>query len=307
MTLEASRRQFLQTLLGGAAGMSLTWPTYGQPRTPAPIVATKLTDRIAMFAGAGGNVGLVIGPGGLMMVDGGLANRAKELAQAIAKMNRRRVEVLFNTHYHGDHVGSNEYLGKDKLVILAHENVTTRLGQRIESTAFGRTLEPLSAVGLPTQTFTTGGKFAVGPEALEYTHVPVAHTDGDAYVFFPGANVLHTGDLLFIGRYPVVDFTVGGLLAGMAAALEKMDGVGDAKTQIIPGHGPLTTKDEMRASREMWGTINERLEAMAKQGRSVDEAVMEAPTKDFDAKMNVTNPEGFVRQAYGGVLAGQGR
>lgn len=141
MTLEANRREFLQTLFVGAAGMSLTWPAYGQPRPPAPIMATKLTDRIAIFAGAGGKVGLVIGPADLMMVDGGLANRAKELAQAIAMMNkRRRVEVLFNTHYHSDHVGSNEHLGKDKLQILAHENVKTRPGQRIESTALAARL-----------------------------------------------------------------------------------------------------------------------------------------------------------------------
>jgi glyoxylase-like metal-dependent hydrolase (beta-lactamase superfamily II) len=135
----------------------------------------------------------------------------------------------------------------------------------------------------------------------------LAHTDGDAFVFFPGPNILHTGDLLFIGRYPVVDFTVGGSLAGMAASLERMDRVGDAQTRIIPGHGPLASKADMRATREMWNTINQRLESAATQGRSIEEVLKEAPTKDFDAKLNVTNPEGFLRQAYGGVLAKQGR
>ena len=308
MSVHANRREFIQTLLGGAAGLSLTWPAFGQQGAPpAPIMATKLTDRIAMLSGAGGNVGLVIGPGGMLMVDGGLANRAADLAKAIAAISPNMVQVLFNTHYHGDHVGSNEYLGKNKVRIMGHENVKKRLGQRIESKAFGRTLEPLAEVGLPTQTFTTGGKFSVGPEAMEFTHFPLAHTDGDAFVFFPGPNILHTGDLLFIGRYPVVDFTVGGSLEGMAASLERMDRVGDAQTRIIPGHGPLASKADMRATREMWNTINQRLEGLAKQGRTIEEVLKEAPTKDFDAKLNVTNPEGFLRQAYGGVLAKQGR
>lgn len=309
MTVEANRREFLHALLGGVAGVSLTWPAFahGQGAAPAPVTATKLTDRIAMISGAGGNIGLVIGSGGLLMVDGGLANRAADVAKAIAGLSPRMVQVLFNTHYHGDHVGSNEVLGKSKVRILAHENVKTRLAQRIESQAFGRTLEPLAAVGHPTDTFTAGGKFTAGQEVLEYTHFPLAHTDGDSFVFFPGPNILQTGDLLFIGRYPVVDFTVGGSLAGMAASLARMDTVGDAKTRVIPGHGPLATKADMRMTADMWNAINQRLEGFAKQGRTIDEVLKEAPTKDFDTKLGVTNPEGFLRQAYGGVLAGRGR
>jgi glyoxylase-like metal-dependent hydrolase (beta-lactamase superfamily II) len=214
--------------------------------------------------------------------------------------------VLFNTHYHGDHVGSNESLGKNKVRIIAHENVKKRLSERIESQAFGRTIEPLAPAGQPTETFGAGGKLTFGPEALEYTHIPSSHTDGDAFVFFPNANVIHTGDLLFIGRYPVVDFTVGGSLAGMAAALDRVDRVGNAQTRIIPGHGPVSTKADLRATRETWLAINQRLEAMAKQGRSVDEVVKAAPTKAFDAKVGAQaaqTAEGFLRQAYGGILS----
>jgi glyoxylase-like metal-dependent hydrolase (beta-lactamase superfamily II) len=172
----------------------------------------------------------------------------------------------------------------------------------MDNKAFGTVFEALSLVGHPTETFTATGKLAFGQDPLEYTHIPLAHTDGDAYVFFPGANVLHTGDLLFLGRYPVVDYSAGGSLAAMAGALERMDRVGDARTRIIPGHGPVATKAEMRAAREMWLAINQRLEEHAKAGRSVDEVVKAGPTKDFDAKLGVNDPSGFVRQAYGGVL-----
>ena len=305
---ESSRREFIRALVGGAAGLTVNATVFGQAGpAPTPITATKLTDRLVVLGGAGGNVALVVGADGLLMVDGGLANRAADLAQAIADIDGRRVQVLFNTHYHFDHVGSNEFLGKNKVRIIAHENVKKRLGERIESTAFGRTLEPLGPAGQPTETFSSGGTLSFGREPLEYTHVPLSHTDGDAYVFFPGANVVHTGDLLFLERYPVVDFTVGGSLAGMAASLERVEKIGNAQTRVIPGHGPVATKTELRAAREMWVTVNQRLEAMAKQGRTMDEVLKAAPTKDFDPKIGARTAEGFLRQAYGGVLAGQRR
>jgi len=306
------RRDFLRALLEGAVGLSLTMtsrafaqtaPAQGQP---TPITATKLTPRITVLSGAGGNVALVTTPEGLLMVDGGLPNRAADLAKAIADVDSRPVEVLFNTHYHGDHVGSNELLGKRKVRIIAHENVKKRLGQRIESQAFGRTIEPLSAVGQPTETFAVGGKLTLGPEVLQYTHVPPSHTDGDAFVLFPNSNVLHTGDLLFLGRYPVVDFTVGGSLAGMIDALDRVHRAVNAKTQVIPGHGPVATIKELRATRQTWLAINQRLETMAKEGRSVEDVVKAAPTKEFDARVGpqaAQTAEGFLRQAYGGVLA----
>jgi glyoxylase-like metal-dependent hydrolase (beta-lactamase superfamily II) len=301
--LESNRREFIVALLGGAAGLTVTSTAFGQGAAPPPITATKLTDRLVVLSGAGGNVGLVIGADGLLMIDGGLANRAADLAREIAAIDGRRVQVLFNTHYHGDHTGSNEFLGKNKVRIVAHDNVKKRLSERIESQAFGRTIEPLGPAGQPTETFPAGGKLSFGQETLEYTHIPLAHTDGDAFVFFPGPNVIHTGDLLFLERYPVVDFTVGGSLAGMAAALERVEKVGNAQTRIIPGHGPVSTKAELRATREMWFTINQRLDAMVKQGRTIDEVIKSAPTKDFDPKVGAQTAEGFLRQAYGGLQA----
>jgi glyoxylase-like metal-dependent hydrolase (beta-lactamase superfamily II) len=307
MSFPASdRREFLRTLLAGAAGLTLAHPLFaqGQGRGPAPLTITKLTDRLAVVQGAGGNIGLVLGADGVMMIDGGLANRAADIAQTIASVSPRMVQLLFNTHYHFDHVGSNEFLGKNRVRIIAHENVRKRLGMTFENAAFGNTIQALSPVGQPTETFTAGGKLAFGQEAVEYTHTPLSHTDGDAFVFFPSANILHAGDLLFFGRYPVVDFTAGGSLAGMAGALERMEQVGDANTRIIPGHGPATvTKAQMRQTRDAWLTINQRLEQLAQQGRSVEEAIAAVPTKDFDMAFNTADPAGFLRQAYGGVLA----
>jgi cyclase len=312
-----TRRDFLRALLGGAAGLSLTVTAraFGQAAVqgapPAtPVTIKRLNGRIFVLSGAGGNIGLVISPEGGLMVDGGLPNRAGDVAKAVADAANKPVQILFNTHYHGDHVGSNELLGKNKVRIIAHANVKKRLGERIESQAFGRTLEPLSPAGQPTETFPVGGRLTFGQEVLQYTHVPLAHTDGDAFVYFASSNILHTGDLLFIERYPVIDFTVGGSLAGMTSGLERLERAANVETQIIPGHGPVATIKELRATRTIWAELNQRLEMMVKEGRSVDEVVKMAPTKDFDAKVGpqaAQTAEGFLRQAYGGILARQKR
>ena len=304
MTEPRTRRAFLEAVIAGAAGLTITLPASGQGRGPAPITATKLTDRIAVLTGAGGNVGILVGSEGIVLIDGGLANRAMDLVAAAAQISPRMVQVLFNTHYHFDHVGSNELLGMRGARIIGHENVKKRLMTTFENPAMGRRMDALAPAGLPTETFAGAGRLTFGADTLEYTHTPPAHTDGDAFVFFPAANVLQTGDLFWTGRYPVVDYSVGGSLGAMAAALEQMDKVGNANTRIIPGHGvPGATKAEMRQTREIWLAINQRLEEHARQGRSVDAVVAAMPTREFDERLGVANPEAFVRQAYGGVLA----
>lgn len=311
MNSDTKRREFVRALLGGVAGLTITLPAFAQGRgggAPAPITATKLTERIVAFSGAGGNVGLIIGPDGLLMIDGGTTNRAPDLARAIAEASPRPVQVLFNTHFHGDHVGSNELLRRNypALRVIAHENVKTRLSTRWFDARRDQEFTPLPAAALPSETFTTGGRLDFGGEALQYTHTPRAHTDGDAFVFLPRSNVIHTGDLFWVGGYPVVDFGVGGSLAGMAATLEQMDAVGDSRTRIICGHGPGNVdKAQMRQVREMWLAINGRLEDLARQGRSLEEVVAAAPTKDFDMQLGVQNPQGFLRMAYNGVLGMQ--
>src|SRR4051812_25820047 len=173
MTIESNRRAFLQALLSGAAGLTLTWRSTALAQnapTPAPITATKLTDRIVALSGAGGNVGLLVGADGLLMIDGGTANRVPDLMKAIVEVSPRMVQVLFNTHYHFDHVGSNEALGAAHVRIIAHENVKTRLATTFENPAMGRTMEALSPAGLPTETFAAGGTLAFAGERLEYTH-----------------------------------------------------------------------------------------------------------------------------------------
>jgi cyclase len=299
MRLDSYRRDFLRTIFGGAASLYFTGRGLGQA-PPDPISATRLTDRVALLAGDGGNVGLVIADNGLLMIDGGFANRALELQKAVADAGSHPVTILFNTHWHGDHVGSNELLGKAGVKIMAHQNAKFWLSQKVTMEAFNITVEPLKREGIPTQTFVDGGKLTFGKEKIEYKWFPDAHTDNDVYLFLPAANVLHTGDLYFSGTYPVIDYSTGGWIGGMAAALDKLLKVGDGQTKIIPGHGPLSSKQDMQASRDMLHTVFDRLNTFSKKSASLDDVLKANPLADLDAKwgQGFLNGERFLRLAY---------
>jgi cyclase len=296
-----SRREFLRALVAAPAGASFL---FSQTPAPVPIKSTKLSDRLAVLMGDGGNVGVVIADDGLMMIDGGLADRSAELLQAVSsQVNPQRFAVVFNTHWHLDHVGCNETLGKNGAKIIAHANSKKWLSQVVNMEALNRVVQPLDPEGLPGQTFTKSAKMTFGKETIEYGVVPPAHTDGDAYLFFPAPNVLHTGDLLFNGTYPFIDYSTGGWIGGMASAADALLKVGDAQTRIIPGHGPMATKDDLKASRDMLAAIHERFEALRKQGKTTQEVAAEALTKDFDVRFNKgAAPDQFIQIAYTGLL-----
>jgi cyclase len=301
----STRRDFLRTLTTGAIGLSITYPAFGQG-VPS-VTATKLSPTLVLLSGNGGNVVLVVGRNGLMMVDGGLPENAAAMLKAVAGVDSHPVTTVFNTHWHFDHIGCNETLGKMGAKIIAHENTRKHLSETVTLEAFGRTFEPLQPQGRPVETFATSGKMTFEREAIEYVHVDPAHTDGDAFVHFTGPNVLHTGDLLFKDAYPVIDYSTGGWLGGMAAACDVMAKVCNAQTRVIPGHGTMATRADLMASRDMMRTVQERLMPMVKEGRTVDDVVKAAPTKDLDDKWGkgFMTPENFTRAAYTSLVRRQ--
>jgi glyoxylase-like metal-dependent hydrolase (beta-lactamase superfamily II) len=297
------RRDFLRAILGGAAGLSLSTSAFGQSAS-SPITATKLTDRLVLLAGDGGNVVVLISADGLMLIDGGLPERSAELLQSVSQIDSHPIRVLFNTHWHFDHTGSNPVLGKTGTKIVAHENTKKWLTQRVSVEAVNRTFDPMALEGRPVETFSYGGKMTFGTEQLAYNHVATAHTDSDAYVYFPASNVLHTGDLFFNGSYPMIDYSTGGWVGGMAAACDVLLRVGDARTRIVPGHGSIGTKEDLRAARNMLWSVTRRMQELHKQEKTLDEAVRMVPTKGFDDQFGkgLFMPEAWTRIAYSSVL-----
>ena len=263
------------------------------------ITTTHVAGGIYMLQGRGGNLGLSIGEDGAFLVDDQFAPLTEKIIAAIRAVTDQPVQFVFNTHWHGDHTGGNENLGKAGALIVAHENVRKRLNPADFRELMGRSQQaPPDA--LPVITFTDQVTFHWNGETIHAIHVPPAHTDGDALVHFVGANVVHMGDLFFNGRYPFIDTGSGGnangVIAAASAALEQMDD----DTKVIPGHGALASRADLLAYRDMLVTVRDRVRKLVGEGKSEDQVVAAKPTADLDAIWGERS-ERFVRAMYQAV------
>jgi cyclase len=113
-------------------------------------------------------------------------------------------------------------------------------------------------------------------------HVAAAHTDGDAMIHFREANVIHMGDTFFNGFYPFIDFRSGGSIDGVFAAIDKVLGMSDANTVIVPGHGPVGDRDDLIAYRDMLIKARDGIQPLIADCKSVEDIVAARPTAEFD-------------------------
>lgn len=270
------------------------------------VKATRLTDTVYMLEGAGGNIGLSAGEDSVFVIDDQFAPLTGRITAAIAKITPKPVQFVLNTHWHFDHTGGNENFGKAGAVIVAHENVRRRMNsdQAIEFLKMDQPRSPKAA--LPVITFPTSMSFHLNGEEIRIVHVARAHTDGDSIVFFTGSDVVHMGDIFFNGLYPFIDTSSGGAVAGVIAACDMVLGMVTDKTRIIPGHGPLATRAELRAYREMLSTISGRIRAAIAEGRSDADIAKAGFTRDFDDKWGkgFMKPDRFVVMLTAGLRKG---
>ena len=245
--------------------------------------AERLSATTYMLTGAGGNLGLSVGDDTVFLVDDQFAPLTTRIEAAIGKLTSKPIRFVINTHWHMDHTGGNENLGKAGALIVAHENVRKRMSteQFIEFLDLKLKVEPRGA--LPVVTFTRDVTFHLNGDEIRVHHVPNAHTDGDAIVHFRTSDVLHMGDVYFNGFYPFIDTSSGGTIAGVIAAVDRALGLAGEQTKIIPGHGPLATKADLKAYRDMLATVFERVSAARQAGRSLEDVVAAKPTAEFDA------------------------
>ena len=279
-----------------------------EPQTPEPLSTIKLTDHLSVVMGAGGNIAVLTGDEGTLQVDSGLPNRSADIAKAVADVSVQPVTTLINTHWHSDHTGGNEALGKGGARILAQTNTRARLAtdQTIEFMKMHSAPSP--AIALPVITFAENLRLYSNGEEIMMTHVPPAHTDTDIFVYFRKANVLHAGDLLFNGFYPFIDYSSRGWIGGMVAGADLVLKLSNANTRIIPGHGPMATRADVVTYRDMLRTIHARIEPMVKSGKTVQQVIDSKPTKDFDAKWGkgFLTPDQFATLAYTGIARHRG-
>jgi cyclase len=247
------------------------------------IMTTPITKQIYMITGKGGNIGLFIGEDGTFLIDDQFAPLTEKIVAAIKSVGGDFPKFLINTHYHGDHTGGNENLGQGGTLIFSHDNVRERLSTGYFIKEFNMKRASAPHEGLPVVTFSKDISFHLNGDSIRAIHVPHAHTDGDSFIYFKKANVIHAGDIFFNGFYPFIDVNHGGSLKGMIIAVDMVLSLTDDKTKIIAGHGPLGDKAQLALYRQMLGIVYERLGKLKAEGKTAQEAVAAKPLADLEA------------------------
>jgi cyclase len=290
--------------------MALSGPAFAQqPPAAAPpppdfskveIKTTDLGDNIYMLEGQGGNITVAVGKDGIIMVDGQYAPLHDKIKAAIEAISSKPIKYLINTHFHADHTGGNELFAKDGATVVSQVNVKNRLAAGTSNELTGAKTPPAPPAALPSDTYTNFSKIRLEGRIADLKHIANAHTDGDTYVWFKTANVLSTGDTFTNGRYPNIDFANGGNIRGMIAATDAYLKLVNARTRIVPGHGPLADKAALMEYRTMLISAHDRMAKLVKEGKSEDEVVAAKPFADFDAKWAPTElaSKNFVRVVY---------
>jgi cyclase len=307
-TASVTRRTVLRYGVAGAASLAAAAlaPRRALAKTTdsqdsPQIVHTALSDSLHLLVGAGGNVVACAGPESVLLVDGGLEQYSAALLAQVAQATAgRKLELMFNTHWHWDHTGCNAVLGKAGVKIIAHENTRLWLGTRVDSKWEHRIYPPQPARALPTQTFFYGAqRQSFAGQDIEYAIMPQAHTDGDIYVFFPRENVLVAGGVVTGGSYPLPDYCTGGWLGGMIDGLKTILARTDAQTRIVSGLGATRTRADVQAQLDMCTAVMAKIGAHYYKGGTWEQFAASKPTAEFDSTWG--NPEPFLQMAYDGA------
>jgi glyoxylase-like metal-dependent hydrolase (beta-lactamase superfamily II) len=281
------------TLAFATASVQAQAPDYSK----IEIKTTKLSDSLYMLVGAGGNIGLSAGPDAVFLIDDQFAPLAPKIKAAVAAITPRPVQFLLNTHFHFDHTGGNESFGKDGAWIVAHDNVRKRLSTEQLIGFIGAKQEGSPKAALPVITVAREISFHINGEEVQAFHVPRAHTDGDLIVHFRKSDVVHMGDTFFNGSYPFIDVSSGGTADGLVACADRVLALAGDATKIIPGHGPLASKAELKPWRDMVATVTQRIRDLRKSGKSDADIRAARPAADYDDTYGkgFINPERFVQ------------
>ncbi len=257
---------------------------FGQDYDKVQIKTIKTSGNVYMLMGSGGNIGVLAGDDGVFLVDDQFAPLTKKIKDAIGKISDKEIRFLINTHWHFDHVGGNENLGETGSVIIAHENVRKRMSTDQFIEFFQKKVPASPKVALPIITFTQDLMFHLNGEDIHVFHVNNAHTDGDSIVYFRNSNVIHTGDIYFAGIYPFIDTSSHGSVNGVIDAAQHILSIIDDDTKVIPGHGLLSNKAELRAYVDMLISLRAKIAKLISDGKTLAEIQKTKPAQEFDEK-----------------------
>ena len=255
-------------------------PTLAQDFSKVEIKVTKVAGNVYMLEGAGGNIGVSVGPDGILIVDDQFAPLADKIKAALKTLGEGKLKFVLNTHYHGNHTGGNIAFGPDA-PIIAQTNVRKRLSEEQKSKFFNRTTPASPKEALPVITFDNAVSVFFNGEEIKVIHFPHGHTDGDSVIFFTGSNVVHMGDDFFNGRFPVVDLEAGGDVEGMTKNIGDIISKLPAGVKIIPGHGPLSDADGLKAFHNMLVQTTDIVRKRMAAGKTLDQIKAEGLPEEW--------------------------
>ncbi|MEM7729731.1 MAG: MBL fold metallo-hydrolase [Pseudomonadota bacterium] len=299
------RTAFAAALLAGTAAPSFAHDQHSHTvARPAPadpqLSVVTIAEGLHVLYGPGGNIGVSSGEDGVVLVDDKFSRNAEEILYRVEQIAGPDAELLFviNTHLHGDHTGSNPEMAEAGALIMAHENVRTRMGTSYENKQFGRTVDAVDASFWPVVTFTDEASLHFNGLTARAIHIPTAHTDGDSIIHFEEANTIHMGDNLFLGMFPFVDVDSGGSMPGMIAAHDAALALSDDDTVIIPGHGLVTDKAGLQAARDQLADILDRVRTRKDAGESLEDIIAADPLADLAELDGFIKRDGIITAAW---------
>ncbi len=303
-----SRRRFVSgglDVLGAACTASALAPLGAFAASAAAIVSLPLTSKdaggLTLLQGAGCNVVALPGPEGALMIDGGLAAHSKALLEAMERATgTRRVATLINTHWHPEQTGSNEAVGREDGLIIAHEVTRLYEARKAYSTCFAGTYGPLPVKARATKTTRTTGSLEFAGQHIDYGYLPAAHTDGDLYVHFPEHDVLVAGGPVEGNRWPVLDIHNGGWLGGLTRGYEKLATLVKPDTRVVPASGKLLSGADIARYRDIYEKLFKQMFAFFNKGYGPSDAVAARPLKDHEGELG--DASDFVYYAYRSLL-----
>jgi cyclase len=287
------RRTLVLALVPALLSAQQNWDTI-------TVKAIPLRGGVYMLTGSGGNIGLSVGADAAFLVDDQFAPLTPKIIAAVRSVTTQPIRFVVNTHWHGDHTGGNENLGKAGALLVAHDNVRKRMSVEQFNAQFNRRTPPSPASALPVVTFNDSVTFHINGDDLVGFHIPPAHTDGDVVVHFTKADVVHMGDTYFATGYPYVDVSSGGNVNGIVGVADRVLATCGAQTIVIPGHGPVSNCDGLRAYRNMVAAVRDRVRAEMQKGRTLDQLKAAGLTAEFDDRWGkgFINPPTFVELVY---------
>ena len=269
----------------------------------ASITVQPLRRNVNALIGSGGNIAVLTGKDGKLIIDSGYSTSRARISDALTKLSPDPIKHLINTHWHFDHTDGNEWMHSEGAAILAHQNTKKHLSTATRVDAWDFTFPPSPPGAIPAEEFDKEKTLNFNDSTIALSYYGPSHTDGDVSAYFAEADVLHCGDTWWNGHYPFIDYSTGGNIKGMIAAAEKnLAGVSE-KTIAIPGHGKIGAKPELTEYRDMLVAVHDRVAALKKEGKSLEETIAARPTGAYDAKWATSFITGavFTKLVYAGA------